>query len=155
MRLQSINVNIRWFRWFWTNLSGSTFLSTWPHSTLHTNADQKTDRVYCLHKIITSISVVIYPVLTKRSEPPNGTTGICWCHQKYGAKTLLCTRPCTFSTSYHETQGNDHAKQWWRRLFLATWQAVFFHVRARISNSDTSRNKHHPTWALKTATHHM
>ncbi|CAH8614594.1 hypothetical protein MS3_00000628 [Schistosoma haematobium] len=47
----------------------------------------------------------------QRSRSPKRTFDVCWYHQKYGTKARRCTRPCTFSASDTENQGNDPARQ--------------------------------------------
>ncbi|CAH8444908.1 unnamed protein product [Schistosoma guineensis] len=47
----------------------------------------------------------------QRSRSPKRTYDVCWYHQKYGTKARRCTRPCTFSASDTENQGNGPARQ--------------------------------------------
>ncbi|CAH8643922.1 unnamed protein product [Schistosoma guineensis] len=47
----------------------------------------------------------------QRSRSPKRTSDVCWYHQKYGTKARRCTRPCTFSASDTENQGNGPARQ--------------------------------------------
>ncbi|CAH8431745.1 unnamed protein product [Schistosoma intercalatum] len=37
--------------------------------------------------------------------------GMCWYHSNYGEKARRCTKPCNFTTSKSDHQGNEVARQ--------------------------------------------
>ncbi|VDP05747.1 unnamed protein product [Schistosoma mattheei] len=46
-----------------------------------------------------------------RLRSPKRAAGICWYHSNYGEKARRCTKPCNFTTSKSDHQGNEVARQ--------------------------------------------
>ncbi|CAH8487284.1 unnamed protein product [Schistosoma bovis] len=46
-----------------------------------------------------------------RHWSPKRAAGMCWYHSNYGEKARRCTKPCSFTTSKSDHQGNEVARQ--------------------------------------------